>query len=33
MELADGGDIYYLIKKHQKEESHIDEDEIWRMLI
>ena len=33
MEYADGGDIYHLINKHQKEETHIEEDDIWKTLI
>lgn len=33
MEYADGGDIFQLIKEHQKSGKLIDEDDIWRIFI
>lgn len=33
MEYADNGDIFSLIKGHQKNETNIDEDDIWRIFI
>ena len=33
MEYADGGDIFKMIKDHQKINKTIDEDEIWRVFI
>jgi NIMA (never in mitosis gene a)-related kinase len=33
MEYADNGDIFSLIKKHQKSQELIDEDDIWRIFI
>jgi NIMA (never in mitosis gene a)-related kinase 1/4/5 len=33
MECADGGDIFHLIKDHQKSETFIDEDTIWQIFI
>jgi len=33
MEYADGGDIFKMIKDHQKLNKTIDEDEIWRVFI
>jgi NIMA (never in mitosis gene a)-related kinase len=33
MEYADDGDIFSLIKSHQKAETNIDEDDIWRIFI
>ena len=33
MEYADGGDIFKMIKDHQKMNKTIDEDEIWRVFI
>lgn len=33
MEYADGGDIFQMIKRHQKEARFIDEDEIWKAFI
>ena len=33
MEYADGGDIFQLIKEHQKNNQLIDEDDIWKIFI
>ena len=33
MEYADGGDIFQLIKDHQKNNKLIDEDDIWKIFI
>ena len=33
MEYADGGDIFNLIKEHQKSGTLIDEDDIWKIFI
>lgn len=33
MEYADGGDIFTLIKNHQKTQNSIDEDLIWKIFI
>lgn len=33
MEYADGGDIFQMIKEHQKAGKLIDEDDIWRIFI
>lgn len=33
MEYADDGDIFSLIKSHQKAGTNINEDEIWRIII
>ncbi len=33
MEFADGGDIFQLIKDHQKNNKLIDEDDIWKIFI
>lgn len=33
MEYADGGDIFTLIKEHQKQGKLIDEDLIWKIFI
>ena len=33
MEHADSGDIFHLIKKHQKREELIEEDDIWAIII
>lgn len=33
MEYADGGDIFTLIKEHQKRTSFVDEDVIWKIFI
>jgi len=33
MDYADGGDVFQLIKDHQKSNKLIDEDEIWKIFI
>lgn len=33
MEYADGGDIFQLIKDHQKKAKTIDEDDVWKIFI
>lgn len=33
MEYADGGDVFQLIKEHQKNNKLIDEDDIWKIFI
>lgn len=33
MEYADGGDLFSLIKSHQKNSTLIDEDLIWKIFI
>jgi NIMA (never in mitosis gene a)-related kinase 1/4/5 len=33
MEYADGGDIFQMIKDHQKQNKLIDEDDIWKIFI
>ena len=32
MEYADGGDLYEAIKKHKKDRTYFEEDEIWSVL-
>lgn len=33
MEFADNGDLYQMIKRYQKSNRYIDEDEIWKIFI
>ena len=33
MEYADAGDLYQKITKHQKDQTYLKEDEIWRIFI
>ena len=33
MEYADGGDLFSLIKNHQKNSTLIDEDIVWKIFI
>ena len=33
MEYADGGDVYQIIKKHQKDGTRIPEEQAWKIFI
>jgi len=33
MEFADNGDLFQKITKHQKEQTYIKEEEVWRIFI